>query len=311
MLTVHENALEDRSTMLRKHMQIYKPIFFVGAPRSGTTIIFEAFSVHEDLAWFSNMFERFPSFPEISILNRLSFSNLLRGAKRQNERKSRFLNIFPYPNECYSGWERWCGKKFLFDYLINLGASEKEKRLLRKIISKVIIYHGKKRFATKITGPARIHFLNSIFPDAKFIHLVRDGRAVVNSLMNVGFWNNGKGYEKPWWNNGLTNDDMKLYEKYKCSPIALAALQWKRIIAVARNEASKISRERYCEIKYEEFIDDPHNCVEYLIEFAELTKSVKVHEYIDKKSKLKSQNIKYLESLSSDQIDIINRIINE
>src|SRR3712207_7426845 len=35
--------------------------------------------------------------------------------------------------------------------------------------------------------------LSEIFKDAKFIHLMRDGRAVANSLLHVYFWSGWKG----------------------------------------------------------------------------------------------------------------------
>jgi len=215
ILVVHETVLDDSPTMLRKGTQVYKPIFIIGVPRSGTTIIFEAFSVHEDLAWFSNMLGRFPDIPEISILNRLSFTNVLRGNKRQNKAHSRLRNIFPYPTECYPAWKSYCGDKFLYDYLIDQAASENEKKRTVRNILKVIRYHGKKRFAAKITGPSRMNYISSIFPDAKFIHIVRDARAVVNSLMNVDFWTESDKLNKPWWENGLTADDMEPLEMFK------------------------------------------------------------------------------------------------
>jgi len=39
----------------------------------------------------------------------------------------------------------------------------------------------------------RIGFLQAIFPDAKFIHIVRDGCAVANSRMNAPFWKGWQG----------------------------------------------------------------------------------------------------------------------
>ena len=37
-----------------------RPIFFVGMPRSGTTLVFEAVAAHEDLAWLSQHVQRAP-----------------------------------------------------------------------------------------------------------------------------------------------------------------------------------------------------------------------------------------------------------
>jgi hypothetical protein len=202
----------------------HKPIFFIGVPRSGTTISFEVFSAHEELAWFSNNLERYPNFALVSFIARITRFNGLRGAKKQINKQSWIKNILPYPTESYAVWESCCGSKFLYDYLVGQSATDVERYKTRRMIAKVMSYQGKKRFAAKLTGPARIEYLNSIFPDAIFIHVVRDGRAVVNSLMKAGFWKKRGGYDRPWWQNGLTKEDFEIYNQYSKSPIALAAI---------------------------------------------------------------------------------------
>lgn len=106
---------------------IYKPIFFIGVPRSGTSIIFEAFSVQEDLSWFPNALETFPEFPIVAISQRISSLFGARGAKKQINKQSKLKNILPHPAECYEIWESCCGKKFLNDYLVGQIATEQEK----------------------------------------------------------------------------------------------------------------------------------------------------------------------------------------
>ena len=260
---------------------------------------------------FPNRLQKYPNSPIISILSRITFLNFLRGAKKQVAKQSKLKNLLPYPDECYAVWEACCGRKFLYDYLIDQVADNREKHKTLNLISKVMYFHGKKKFAAKLTGPSRIHYLNSIFPDARFVHIIRDGRAVVNSLMNVGFWRERGGYNKPWWENGLTSDDLLMYEQYKHSPLALAAIQWRRIIKVARDEASKISNSRYYELKYEDFINAPHDHIEKLFEFFGLENSKKVHNYIDKFSQLKNQNYKYLSSINTTDIGILVEIIGD
>ena len=75
---------------------------------------------------------------------------------------------------------------------------------MRATVAGVLRYHGKARFAAKLTGPARISYVSSIFPEARFVHVVRDGRAVVQSLMKVEFWGARDRMTRPAWENGLT-----------------------------------------------------------------------------------------------------------
>ena len=41
--------------------QVVRPIFIVGAPRSGTNIFYRTFAKHPDLAWISNITKKIPS----------------------------------------------------------------------------------------------------------------------------------------------------------------------------------------------------------------------------------------------------------
>ena len=287
-----------------------RPVFFIGVPRSGTTIVFETFSAHENMAWFSNYFYRFPKHPELALISRLAFSNRLLGAKRQNG-ESRFRLPKPYPIECYPVWERYCGREFRFDYLLGRTASPIQREEVGRLVTDVTRYQGKRRFVAKLTGPARIHYLNSIFPNALFIHVIRDGRAVVNSLLKVGFWKQGGGYEKPWWTGGLTDGDMELYKRFGASPSVLAAVQWRRIILAAREEAARIDANRYMELRYEDVAREPVRALESLLHFAQLRPSAKVDDYLTRNARLKDMNFKFSHDLSGEEIDTLNVVIGD
>ena len=107
---------------------IYKPVFVIGMPRSGTTVISEAISLHEEFGWISNYLTKFPNYVWISMLNRLCFISkigiYIRGRKPQtNNLNSFFRKFFPYPSEAYNIWEIFLGKKFgprLAPFLLSL-----------------------------------------------------------------------------------------------------------------------------------------------------------------------------------------------
>ena len=165
-----------------------QPVFFIGASRSGTTIIFEAFTAHEQLGWLSNYNEKFPTMPFLGgLLVRLAdnkFVNLT-GVKKQYNETFYFNKLLPKPDEAYSFWNYYTKTNFDRDYLINVEPTTCVKQSVRIAVDKVLRWEGKKLFSAKLTGPSRIHFLKSIFPDAKFVHIIRDGRAVVHSMLNT------------------------------------------------------------------------------------------------------------------------------
>ena len=195
--------------------------------------------------------------------------------------------------------------------MINAHASESEQEKATQLAYRVMRYQGKPRFVAKITGPTRISYLNSIFPDALFIHVVRDGRAVVNSLMKVSWWKKLGGYEKPWWRNGLTDEDFKVCQRYDNSPIVLTAIQWRRIMLIARQEAAAIDPSRYIEVRYEDALRDPISCIDKLVDFSQLPRSKKVHDYIRTKSAFKDMNFKFSKDLKTHDISLLDEIIGD
>jgi hypothetical protein len=50
---------------------VERPVFFIGMPRSGTSIVFAAFAAHRDLSWFSQYSARFWFLPGVGLLGRI------------------------------------------------------------------------------------------------------------------------------------------------------------------------------------------------------------------------------------------------
>ena len=184
-----------------------RPVFVVGMPRSGTTIVHHAMALHERVGWISNYSDVFPASTLMFVVPRLyglpGFRVMRIGEKHQHQQVSRLNKILPTPAEAYGLWSRWCGDKVVFEYLLCEKAPAKVVRTVRSKIARAQRLQGKDRFIAKFTGPLRITYLSSIFPDATFIHVLRDPRAVIGSLLHTSFWRDGGGHEHPWWRGGL------------------------------------------------------------------------------------------------------------
>jgi hypothetical protein len=217
----------------------------------------------------------------------------------------------PYPDECYPVWARCCGERFLYDYLIGQKASASEKARLYQTIGSVVRFQGKKRFSAKITGPSRIEYLDSLFPDAIFVHIVRDPRAVVNSLLRVRFWTRRGGYRRPWWENGLTREDRQILKNFGNTPAALAAVQWSRVVQVARREAAAIPRERYMELRYEEFMKDPNGRMRDMLAHCGLPASRRLAAYMRRHAYFADQNFKFRTQLTQKDQETVSGITED
>jgi hypothetical protein len=299
--------------MKSKQDVLKNPIFVFGVPRSGTTIISEIISVHPCLGWFSNYFNLFPSFPEISLLNRILEIPIIgfhiRGQKKQAAGfLSNLRRVFPYPVEAYSIWKKNCGEKFLYEYLIFQKANENEKKLLRKTIKKTLYYHGKERFITKITGPSKIEYIKSIFNDAVFIHIIRDPRAVVSSLLRVDFWVKNNGLNRPWWKTMNKKILLSEWKKYEKNPAALAALQWVEIVKTTWNEKKRLQNQKFIEIHYEDFVKQPNKVLSFLFERTGLKYSYEVEKYLNLMGRIRYSPKNFKKFLQKSDIKLVESI---
>lgn len=292
---------------------IEHPIFMIGMGRSGTTVISEAISLHPRLGWFSNYLNRVPSMPCVAILDRVAahpaWGWRLRGKKHQgNGLLSSIRRLLPHTDEAYRIWRQWGGEKFLRDYLIQQTASPEEAAHAHHYIKKVLRYQGKERFFTKLTGPPRIHYLRSIFPDAAFVHVVRDPRAVISSLLQVSFWREGQGTKQPWWENGLPEKYIEEWESHGRSPVALAAVQWKRVVELTWEEKEALPPGRFIELRYEDFIKSPHQSISDLFRFLHLDDASAAHHYLSTFGNIRNMNYKFREQLPAGEIKIIEQL---
>lgn len=288
-------------------------IFLVGMPRSGTTAIFEALAARHDVAWFSNYLRRFPRLPMVSALSRLvDLSPKMRWSMgRSDQTKSWLERLGVGPDEAYPVWRRCCGERFQFDYLLGVRATPAEKKRVRATIADVRRYQRKPHFAAKLTGPGRIGFISSIFPDARFVHVLRDGRAVVQSLMKIPFWRERDRRHRPAWRNGLTERDLADWERHERSPLALAAVQWRRVIESTRKEAASHAPDRYAEISYEQFVAEPQQVLDGIAEFCGLPSSTRADEFLQNRLRTRDMNWQWRERFNSREIAMLNELMND
>lgn len=235
-------------------MPIEKPIFILGAPRSGTTWLGKAFDQHPDLACWA----------EIS-------------------------NIWMWGNTHKTN-----------DQLTENDLNPKIKRYIQKKFTDYLEKYHKKRICDKTPRNClRISFIQAVFPDAKIIMLLRDGRSVINStkkelnrpknvpwkeaysrLKEIPVWEwsvflpritsrlkrmvgiplDYWGARPPGWQEWVN----------QYSREALLAKQWSETMEIAIAEGRKLPEENYLEIRYEDLVSSPQDKIQEIANFAEL-----------------------------------------
>jgi len=282
-------------------VKVEKPIFIVGVGRSGSTIFHRILSEHPHLAWLSpRLSNKFPS--KLSLYRRLM--EAIDYPFIGDFVRRRFL-----PGEGYDFWEHHCrGFSEPCRDLLEMDASSKLKRELPEVLSQILT-EKRNRLLIKITGWPRVGFLQAIFPDAKFIHIKRDRRAVINSLINVDFWSGWRGPQNWRWGE-LTPAQMEEWQRFNRSFVALAGIEL-NILAEAMAEAKKcVPEARFMELDYEALCVDPIGAYKAVLEFSELA-WVPAFENKIKQYRLKNTNYKWQEDLTEDQQRIVEYYAND
>jgi len=268
-----------------------KPIIIFGSGRSGTTIISEIVFQHEDLAWHSNYQELFTHSTRINYLRRLfenkwwrwvKFWSFVGVSKNTRQNWASYLNLLIFnPIERYAFWEYITGPRIDFSrgFLLGEKATKEERKKIRSHLAKQVKYQGRKRLIMKFTGPARLEYLTSIFPDAVFVSIAREPIATVRSWLEVGFWQT-KGINRLWWIGAYTPEEEAEAEKLKNDPALITAFQYKKLMETTEMEAKKLGVP-LLETRYEEFVKDPHALIKKVMEFAQLPPSKNVDRYIE------------------------------
>ncbi len=276
-------------------MDIEKPIFIIGVGRSGSTIFHNLFSNHPNCAWFSTFAQRSPRNLRKSAQIMKLIDYPLVGPYLQG--KLNTFEAFGFWDTYIKGFSRPC--RDLFDYDV----TEKSRKDIKQALSQ-IGNDKRHRLLLKITGWPRVSMLKEIFPDAKFVHIIRDGRAVVNSMLNVGFWHGWQGPDNWRW-GPLNNEQQAEWESHDKSFVVLAAIQWKLLMDAYEKVKIDLDGTNYTEVKYEDMCLDSVSVMKDVTEFCELPWEPKFEKAISA-IKLRNSNNKWTTDLTDHQQSILN-----
>lgn len=252
--------------------ELQNPIIFIGTGRSGTTIISEIIMRHPDLAHPSHYQEKFVKYSFVNLFRNI-FENKfwkIYGQKKQLN-KVGFLNKLAFrPSEGYRMWNYLTGENIDFgrDFLIDKRVSKVRQQFIRKYFYKMVKYQNKKRLILKITGPSRISYLTSIFPDAYFVNIKRKSIPTISSFLKVAFWKS-RGYDKFWWTGAYSEKEKLWAKENKDNPELLTAYQIKKIKEVTEIELEKVNP-KCIEIEYEDFVSNKKKEVLKILKFLNL-----------------------------------------
>lgn len=225
--------------------------FLVGSGRCGSTLLQDALSHHPDVGfvsnvdnwlplpgdlgrWSNDLYRRLPVALTQGKILRYSPSEGYRALKREVSPAI----VAPFKDLTADDLTPWLERRFRQFFAVRAEAQRKPL------------------FVHKFTGWPRVGFIQGVFPEARFVHVVRDGRAVANSLLQTTWWRGFAGPEAWGW-GPLPEPYASEWRDNAESFVLLAGLHWKMLLDAAERARTQVAGQRWMQVKYEDLVEDP------------------------------------------------------
>ncbi|MGZ6544642.1 MAG: sulfotransferase family protein [Actinomycetota bacterium] len=235
--------------------------FVLGTGRCGSTLVHEVIARHPGVGFVSNLEDRLPLPTGLGRWN----NDLYRRVPDRLTRKGRLRFA---PSEGYRVLDRQVSPALStpFRDLVAEDVTPWLETRTRRFFEERARVQGRPVFLHKFTGWPRAGFLRRILPDARFVHVIRDGRAVANSFIQMPWWRGYRGPEEWGW-GPLSDEDQRAWEGSGRSFALLAGLEWRILMEAFEVARAAVPGGQWLDIRYEDFIAEPRERTEQILDF--------------------------------------------
>jgi hypothetical protein len=211
-------------------------VFIVGCARSGTTLLQRIVDAHSRIAITPEMHWITDHFRDRKWLG--PQGRVMPEQVADMVQQQRFLQ-FEFSREQFQG-------------LLGGGEPVSYRAFLEGIFALYGKIKGKRLVGNKTPNYVRrIPTLHALWPEAKFVHLIRDGRDVCLSVLN--------------WNHAHRTAGR--YSTWAEDPVSTTAFWWERKVRLGRQGGQALRRGLYCEVRYEDLVSRPADICAKLCDF--------------------------------------------
>ncbi len=227
----------------------FPPLFIVGAPRTGSTVVTQHILNSLVFGYFPNAAKEHPRAP-------VTYTLMARVGHRYRPSYESAFGIIDGPFAPSDGWDifhRWFPR-------YDQGTPVRVEKLhqLRTIV-RVCEVIFRAPFANKNNANGlRIAHLHSLFPNAIFLHVTRDMASTVLSVLDAREKNHVK--ENEWWGAPPPEYDDRSFE----DPLERVVYQTWGLNTIIEEALEAVPGSQWHRLEYESFCDDPDGIVEWL-----------------------------------------------
>ena len=238
-----------------------RPIFIVGCGRSGTTILGDTLAVHTSVTYLT-------------------------------EYRRLWADAYP-ATDVWSERARKRGGRL--DLTESACTPERNRRLTINFYCETFAT-GRPQLVEKLPiNNFRLPFIDAVFPDALFVHLLRNGLEVARSIERMPVESQWYGHDDYKWR--LLEEYAGRRERYRDLPVLCdtvrhrGLLEWRLSVETAVEFLDTLPAERHVSLTYEELLDRPVEVVRRIEEFAGLAPSKTVHSFAEANLQRRSPKI--------------------
>ena len=226
------------------------PIFIIGPPRCGSTLLYQAMVHCFDLCFFTNEMMRRPAQVPMNIHYRRL--GLAPGSSFQSNYGQ--TDGDRSPHEGYPFWRRFYPRNE-HDYVERHCLSDAEVEEMRSTVKFMEHHYGSPFLSKNIENALRIKSLSVVYPEALYIVLKRDPRAIAISILSGRM--KLREDKKDWFGMRPIN-----YSNLVDLPIANQIAE--QILQAYDSFYSDVETDRVFELYYEDFCKSPEALIEQI-----------------------------------------------
>jgi hypothetical protein len=274
-------------------------VFIVGSGRCGSSLLQELLCRHPEVGFMSNLDDLAPAATASGRANRAIYPRIPPALTRKG--RVRFA-----PSEGY---------RALADEVSPLVCTPGRPlsaadgmpwlaRRLRVFFDRRAQAQNGRVFIHKFTGWSRVGLLAAVFPEAAFVHVIRDGRAVAGSLVQMPWWT---GAADPALLRQLSPSDVTAWRESGESFPLLAGLEWKAVVESHEDHRRDLPAERWLDLRYEDLITAPQETLGRALEFCGLPWNDAFDRQVERHRFAAPRSTAYRDELGASDLALLER----